>query len=401
MTRIVAERFQGVKPSPSMAAKARVEALRAQGRTIVDFTLGEPDFATPQHIVQAGVDALSLGHTKYTSSMGTPELRKAIADKLRRENGLTYSLNEIVVGCGAKHVIFNAFAASLEAGDEVIIPAPYWVSYPDMVTINAGQPVVISCSAQDGFKLRPEQLEASITPKTKWLVLNTPNNPTGAVYSASELDALINVLRGHKHVWIMTDEIYEHFIYGSAKHQTIVSLAPDLADRTLVINGMSKAFAMTGWRIGYGAGPEPLIKAINLLITQSTTCPSAISQHAAAVALNSPQDCVQDAAKLFEERRDLIVKLLNEVSGVKCPKPDGSFYVFPSVAGLIGKRTKEGSLMENDIDIMNYLLESGGVAAIDGTSYGAPNHLRISFATSTDLIVDGCTRIKNAALALS
>lgn len=401
MTRIVAERFQGIKPSPSMAAKARVEALRAQGRTIVDFTLGEPDFATPAHIVNAGIDALSLGHTKYTSSMGTPSLRKAIADKLKRENGLSYSLNEIVVGCGAKHVIFNAFAASLEAGDEVIIPAPYWVSYPDIVSINAGKPVIIPCTAQNDFKLKPEQLEASITPNTKWLVLNTPNNPTGAVYSENELRALIQVLRKHKHVWVMTDEIYEHFIYGAAQHQAIVSLAPDLADRSLVINGMSKAFAMTGWRIGYGAGPEPLIKAINLLITQSTTCPSGVSQHAATVALNSAQDCVRDAAKLFQERRDIIVKLLNEIPGVQCPLPDGSFYVFPSVSGLIGKKTKEGAVMKNDIDIMNYLLESGGIAAIDGTSYGAPNHLRISFATCTDLIVDGCTRIKKAALALS
>jgi len=401
MTDIVAVRFQGIKPSPSMAAKARVEALRAQGRTIVDFTLGEPDFATPAHIVKAGIDALNQGHTKYTSSMGTAALRKAIAGKLQKENGLTYTVSEIVVGSGAKHVIFNAFAASLEAGDEVIIPAPYWVSYPDMVSINGGKPVIISCSAQHGFKLKPEQLEASITPRTKWLVLNTPNNPTGAVYSESELRALSDVLQKYKHVWIMTDEIYEHFIYGTAQHQTIVSLAPDLAARSLVVNGMSKAFAMTGWRIGYGAGPEPLIKAINLLITQSTTCPSAMSQYAATVALNSAQDCVKEASKLFEERRDIMVKLLNEIPSVQCPQPDGSFYVFPSVSGWIGKKTKEGSVMKNDIDVMNYLLESAGVAAIDGTSYGAPNHLRISFATSTDLIVDGCTRIKNAALALS
>ncbi len=401
MTSIVAQRFQGIKPSPSMAAKARVEALRAQGRTIVDFTLGEPDFATPAHIVQAGAEALNSGQTKYTSSMGTPALRHAIADKLQRENGLTYGINQIVVGCGAKHVIFNAFAASLEPDDEVIIPAPYWVSYPDMVSINAGKPVIIPCPAENGFKLRPEQLEASITPKTRWLVLNTPNNPTGAVYSESELLALSSVLRKHQRVWIMTDEIYEHFIYGAAKHQTLVSLAPDLAERSLVINGMSKAFAMTGWRIGYGAGPEVLIKAINLLITQSTTCPSAMSQYAATVALNSAQDCVKQAATLFEQRRNLIVKLLNDIEGVQCPQPDGSFYVFPSVAGLVGKASKEGVVMKNDIDIMNYLLESGGVAAIDGTSYGAPDHLRISFATSTDLIIDGCSRIKNAALALS
>jgi aspartate aminotransferase len=401
MTSIVAERFQGIKPSPSMAAKARVEALRASGRTIVDFTLGEPDFATPAHIVSAGIEALRLGQTKYTSSMGTLDLRKSIAQKLKRENGLTYDLNQIVVGCGAKHVIFNAFSASLESGDEVIIPAPYWVSYPDMVSINGGLSVIVPCSEEQGFKLQPAQLEASITPRTKWLVLNTPNNPTGAVYSKDELLGLIEVLRRHPQVWLMTDEIYEHFIYGSAQHHAIVSLAPDLLSRSLVINGMSKAFAMTGWRIGYGAGPESLIKGINLLITQSTTCPSAMSQYAATQALNGSQECVREASKLFEQRRDVIVKLLNEIPGVKCPQPDGAFYVFPSVQGLIGKKNKDSEVMKNDIDIMNYLLETGGVAAIDGTSYGAPNHLRLSFATSTDLIIDGCTRIKNAALALS
>jgi aspartate aminotransferase len=401
MTGIVAERFQGVKPSPSMAAKARVETLRARGFTIVDFTLGEPDFATPTHIIDAGIEALKLGQTKYTSSMGTPALRKAIVDKLKRENDLTYDIDQIVVGCGAKQVIFNALCASIEVGDEVIIPAPYWVSYPDMVSINGGVPVIVPCSAQQGFKLRPEQLEASITPKTRWVILNTPNNPTGAVYSQSELNALIQVLRNHKRVWIMTDEIYEHFVYGSAQHQAIVSLAPDLAERSLVINGLSKAFAMTGWRVGYGAGPVKLIKAINLLITQSTTCPNAMSQYAATRALNGSQHCIQEASQLFEERRDLMVTQLNLIPGVQCPPPDGAFYVFPSVEGLVGKKTQEGLVMKDDLDIMNYLLEAAGVAAIDGTSYGAPNHLRLSFATTSDLIVDGCNRIRHAVLALT
>jgi len=401
MTGIVAERFQGIKPSPSMAAKARVETLRARGFTIVDFTLGEPDFATPTHIIDAGIEALKLGQTKYTSSMGTPALRKAIVDKLKRENDLTYDIDQIVVGCGAKQVIFNALCASIEVGDEVIIPAPYWVSYPDMVSINGGVPVIVPCSAQQGFKLRPEQLEASITPKTRWVILNTPNNPTGAVYSQSELNALIQVLRNHKRVWIMTDEIYEHFVYGSAQHQAIVSLAPDLAERSLVINGLSKAFAMTGWRVGYGAGPVKLIKAINLLITQSTTCPNAMSQYAATRALNGSQHCIQEASHLFEERRDLMVTQLNLIPGVQCPPPDGAFYVFPSVEGLVGKKTQEGLVMKDDLDIMNYLLEAAGVATIDGTSYGAPNHLRLSFATTSDLIVDGCNRIRHAVLALT
>jgi aspartate aminotransferase len=401
MTGIVAERFQGIKPSPSMAAKARVEALRARGFTIVDFTLGEPDFATPAHIIDAGIEALKLGQTKYTSSMGTPALRKAIVDKLKRENDLTYDIDQIVVGCGAKQVIFNALCASIEVGDEVIIPAPYWVSYPDMVSINGGVPVIVPCSAQQGFKLRPDQLEASITPLTRWVILNTPNNPTGAVYSQSELNALIQVLRKHKRVWIMTDEIYEHFVYGSAQHQAIVSLAPDLAERSLVINGLSKAFAMTGWRVGYGAGPVKLIKAINLLITQSTTCPNAMSQYAATRALNGSQQCIKEASQLFEERRDLMVTQLNLIPGVQCPPPDGAFYVFPSVEGLVEKKTQEGLMIKDDLDIMNYLLEAAGVATIDGTSYGAPNHLRLSFATTSDLIVDGCNRIRHAVLALT
>ena len=401
MTSIVAERFQGIKPSPSMAAKARVEALRARGFSIVDFTLGEPDFATPEHIIEAGIEALKLGQTKYTSSLGTPTLRKAIIAKLKRENGLTYDIQQIVVGCGAKHVIFNALCASLERGDEVVIPAPYWVSYPDMVSINGGIPVIVPCPAQQGFKLQPEQLEASITTKTRWVILNTPNNPTGAVYSESELNALIQVLRKHKHVWIMTDEIYEHFIYGSAQHRALVSLAPDLAERSLVINGMSKAFAMTGWRVGYGAGPEALIKAINLLMTQSTTCPNAMSQYAATQALNGSQACVKEASKLFEERRDLMVKRLNDIPGVYCPQPDGAFYAFPSIQGLVGKKTKEGLTMKDDLDLMNFLLETAGVAVIDGTSYGAPNHLRLSFATTADLIMDGCNRIQHAVFALT
>jgi len=401
MTGIVAERFQGIKPSPSMAAKARVEALRARGFTIVDFTLGEPDFATPAHIIDAGIEALKLGQTKYTSSMGTPALRKAIVDKLKRENDLTYDIDQIVVGCGAKQVIFNALCASIEVGDEVIIPAPYWVSYPDMVSINGGVPVIVPCSAQQGFKLRPDQLEASITPLTRWVILNTPNNPTGAVYSQSELNALIQVLRKHKRVWIMTDEIYEHFVYGSAQHQAIVSLAPDLAERSLVINGLSKAFAMTGWRVGYGAGPVKLIKAINLLITQSTTCPNAMSQYAATRALNGSQQCIKEASQLFEERRDLMVTQLNLIPGVQCPPPDGAFYVFPSVEGLVEKKTQEGLMIKDDLDIMNYLLEAAGVATIDGTSYGAPNHVRLSFATTSDLIVDGCNRIRHAVLALT
>ena len=401
MNTIVAARFGSVKPSPSLAAKARVDALRASGKTIVDFTLGEPDFPTPGHIVEAGVQALRHGETRYTNSAGTPALRAAIARKLLSENGLAYSAAQIVVGCGAKHIIYDAFSVSLEAGDEVVIPAPYWVSYPDMVAINGGVPVIVACPASAGFKLAPEQLEAAITPRTRWLVLNTPNNPTGAVYDRKELVALAEVLRRHPQVWIMTDEIYENFLYGTVKHYSLATLAPDLIDRILLINGMSKSYAMTGWRIGYGAGPEPLIKAINLLISQSTSCPSAVGQAAAIEALSASQQCVHDAVQEFQVRRDLIVSMLNAIPGVVCPEPGGAFYVFPSVEALLGKTTPPGKKLGDDVDVMNFLLEDAGVATVDGSSYGAPGYLRFSFATSTDNIRDGCHRIANAVSTLS
>ncbi len=400
MDSIVASRFSVIKPSPSMAAKARVDALRASGKSIIDFTLGEPDFDTPPHIVQAGIKALQLGQTRYTSSMGTPSLRAAIIQKLKNENGLTFTPNEVVVGVGAKHIIFTALMASLEPGDEVIIPAPYWVSYPDMVSINGGTPVIVYCPAASGFKLTPAQLEAAVTDKTRWLILNTPGNPTGAVYSADELSALGEVLRRHERVWLMSDEIYEHFVYGAARHVAPLAMAPYLSGRALVINGLSKAYAMTGWRLGYGAGPESLIKAINLVITQSTTCASAVSQFAGIEALTGPQACVEDVARAYQQRRDCIVSLLNAIPGIECLCPDGAFYVFPSVAGLLGKRAATGETLHSDIDVMNDMLDHG-VALIDGTSYGMAGHLRISFATSTDMIEEGCARIGQAVRALS
>lgn len=395
LNHFLADRLASVKPSPSMAAKARVEKLRAEGRTIIDFTIGEPDFATPEHIVQAGIAALNNGHTRYTASPGTPALRKAIAAKLLRENQLRFRTEEIIVGCGAKHIIFNAFAASLNPGDEVIVPAPYWVSYPDMVTVNGGVPVMVPCAAGDGFKLSVDKLAAAITPATKWLILNTPNNPTGAVYSAAELSALCAVLRQHPHVWIMTDEIYEHFVYDVA-HTSILNVGNDLACRALLVNGMSKAYAMTGWRIGYGAGPAPLIAAINLLLTQSTTCASAVSQEAAVVALESSQACVQEAAALFRSRRDRMVALLSAIPGMTCSMPDGAFYVFPGVDRLLGKTTPEGRVLTSDLEVMLYFLDAAGVATIDGGSYGMPGYLRMSFATSMAQLEDGCHHLKMA-----
>lgn len=396
MTSFLADRLDAVKPSPSMAAKARVDALRAAGRSIIDFTIGEPDFPTPPHIIEGGVLALHGGHTRYTASSGTPALRQAIANKLLRENGLRYQTDEIVVGCGAKHIIYNAFAATLNAGDEVIVPAPYWVSYPDMVSLHGGTPVIVPCGADTGFKLTAAGLEQAIGPRTRWLILNTPNNPTGAVYTRAELEALCAVLRGHPQVWVLTDEIYEHFVYDGAKHLSPLDVALDLKVRTLLVNGLSKAYAFTGWRVGYGAGPAQLIKAINLLLSQSTTCASAMSQAAAVVALDGPQDCVAEAAALFASRRDRMVQLLAAIPGVSCTPPDGAFYVFANVTGLYGLRTVDGRVTASDVDVAQLFLEQAGVATIDGASYGCPGHLRMSFATSVAQIEAGCAAMAAA-----
>jgi aspartate aminotransferase len=395
-----AHRLDSVKPSPSMAAKARVDALRAEGRSIIDFTIGEPDFPTPQHIVEAGIAALSAGHTRYTAATGTPALRRAIADKLQRENSLSYGVDQIVVGIGAKHIIYNAFAATLNEGDEVIIPTPFWVSYPDMVALNGGTPVIVGCDESSGFKLTAAALEKSITPRTRWLVLNTPNNPSGAVYTASELKALCEVLMRHPQVWVMTDEIYEHFVYAGAQHVSPLQVQPELADRTLVINGVSKAYAMTGWRLGYGAGPRPLMQALGLLITQSTTCATGVSQAAVVAALSGSQQCVAEGAALFAQRRERIVALVNAIDGIRCLAPDGAFYIFPSVQGLLGKSTPQGKQLANDVDVMMYFLEQAGVATIDGTSYGQPGYLRFSFATSLEQIEQGCAQLAAAVAAL-
>ncbi len=397
---LLATRLEPVKPSPSMAAKSHVDALRAAGRTIIDFTIGEPDFPTPPHVVAAGVAALQSGQTRYTGSAGIAPLRQAIAAKLARENGLAYTPDQVVVGVGAKHVIYNALAATLNDGDEVIVPAPYWVSYPDMVALHGGKPVIVPNDARSGFKLSPQALERAITPRTRWLILNSPNNPTGAVYGAAELKALGEVLLRHQHVWLMTDEIYEHFVYGGLKHESLVALVPELASRALVVNGMSKAYAMTGWRIGYGAGPQVLIKAMLLLLSQSTSCAPSMSQIAAVTALEGPQQCVAEARHTFEERRDRMVELLNDIRGIRCEAPDGAFYVFASVAGLLGTTTPAGKTLASDVDLMMYFTDVGGVATIDGSSYGSPAHLRLSFATSVDQIEAGCAALASAVQAL-
>ncbi|MFY0480921.1 aminotransferase class I/II-fold pyridoxal phosphate-dependent enzyme [Achromobacter marplatensis] len=399
-TLLLADRARAIKPSPSMAAKTRVDQLRAQGRDIVDFTVGEPDLPTPAHIVQAGIDALNSGDIRYTASTGAKPLLEAVRAKFQRENGLDYGLDELIVGVGAKQLIFTALAATVQAGDEVIIPAPYWVSYPDMVLVNDGTPVVLACPEADGFKLTPQALEAAITPRTKWVLLNTPSNPTGAMYGADELRALGEVLARHPHVWLMTDEIYEHLAYGQARHASPAAVVPALATRTLTINGVSKAYAMTGWRLGYAGGPKPLIKAMATLISQSTSCVSAISQSAARVALTADQSCVGEAAAVFHQRRDRIVALLNAVPGIRCPQPQGAFYVYPSVDGLLKKRTPAGRVLETDLDVVMYLLDEAGVAVLDGAAYGLSPYLRLSFATSMENIEEGCRRIHEACAAL-
>ncbi|RKR36154.1 pyridoxal phosphate-dependent aminotransferase [Paraburkholderia sp. BL17N1] len=394
------DRINRIKPSPSIAAKALVDKLRAEGRDIVDFTIGEPDLATPSHVIEAAVTALRDGDTKYTGSSGTPQLRKAIAEKLARDNGLDYSAENVVVGTGGKHIIFHALAVTLNHGDEVIIPAPFWVSYPDIVMVNEGIPVIVTGEASDGFKLSPQALEAAITPRTKWLILNSPNNPTGAVYTAEEFVAIGEVLERHPHVWLMSDEIYEHFVYGDARHVSPVQAIPGIKERCLVVNGASKGYCMTGFRIGFGAAPVPLIKAITKLITQTTTCPSSVSQAAAIAAFSESQDAPRQAGKIFEARGRLMAELLGGARGMAVEPPRGAFYLFPSVAGLLGKKTRAGSILQTDLDVVRYFSEEAGVATLDGTAYGVAPYLRLSFATSEDAIREGCRRIVQACAAL-
>ena len=384
-----------------MAAKALVDKLRADGRDIVDFTIGEPDLNTPDHIVEAAIAALRNGETKYTGSNGTPALRRAIAEKLARDNHLSFAPENVVVGSGGKHIIFHALAVTLNAGDEVIIHAPYWVSYPHMVVVNDGVPVIVQGSEADGFKLTPAALEAAITPRTKWLILNSPNNPTGAVYTAEELAALGAVLQRHPHVWVMSDEIYEHFAYGGARHVSALEAMPGVADRCLIVNGASKGYCMTGFRIGFGAGPVKLINAISKLISQTTTCPSAISQAAAIAAFLGTQEAPREAARVFAARGRLMAELLSRAQGVAVHAPRGAFYLYPSVAGLLGKTTPAGVVLDTDQDVVRYFIEAAGVATLDGSVYGVSPYLRLSFATSEQQIREGCRRIVEACAALS
>ena len=398
---VIAERLSRIKPSPTIAVSTKARELKDAGRDVIGLGAGEPDFDTPDNIKDAAIAAIRSGDTKYTAVDGTPALKEAIAAKFKRENGLDYAVGEITVGTGGKQVLYNAFQATLNAGDEVIIPAPYWVSYPDMVLLAEGEPVFVSCGANQNFKLQPEALEAAITPKTRWLVLNSPSNPTGAAYSREEMKALTDVLMRHPHVWVLTDDMYEHLVYDDFEFTTPAQVEPGLKDRTLTMNGVSKAYAMTGWRIGYAGGPQSLIKAIAKVQSQSTSNPSSVSQAAAVEALNGTQDFIAERAEVFKQRRDLVVSMLNDCPGLHCHKPEGAFYVYPSCAGCIGKKTPEGKVLETDEDFVTYLLESVGVAAVHGAAFGLSPHFRVSYATSTEALEEACKRIKQACEALS
>lgn len=394
------DELKSVKPSPSMQAKLQAEKMMAEGLTVYNFTIGEPDLPTPRHIIDGAIKALNEVQATYVSPMGITSLRQAIVDKLARENHVTYGLDDIIVGNGAKHIIYACFAVTLKPQDEVIIPAPYWVSYPDMVALNRGTPVCIVCDEQHEFKLTPAQLEAAITPKTKWLVLNSPSNPTGSVYSSEELQALAEVLRKYPQVMVMSDEIYEHFIYSGKPHVSLLNVAPDLKARIFLVNGLSKSFSFTGWRIGYGAGAVWLIKAINILFSQSTTCVNVIAQYAAVTAINGPQACVHETVATFAKRKAVIVKLINDIPGITCLDPAGAFYIYPNVTALLGKQTPDNNVLATDADIVAYLLREAHVAVMNGTPYGTPGYLRLSFASSLADIEAGLAAMKQAILKL-
>src|SRR6266496_843850 len=391
---LLADRLARVKPSPTMAITALATELKAAGRNVIALSQGEPDFDTPPNIREAGIAAIQRGETRYTVFDGRIELKQAICGKFKRENGLDYETGQITVSSGGKQVLYNALCATLSPGDEVVIPAPYWVSYPEMVLLCDGTPVPVACPQNNGFKLRPEDLDAAITPKTKWLILNSPSNPSGAAYTESDLKALAEVLLKHEHVWIMTDDMYEHLVYDDFVFTTPAQIEPRLYERTLTVNGVSKAYCMTGWRIGYAGGPAELIKAMATIQSQSTSNPSSISQWASVEALSGPQDFIPVNNKVFKERRDLVVSMLNQAKGIDCPRPQGAFYVYPSCAGTIGKASPSGKVIATDEDFVTELLENEGVAVVQGSAFGLGPAFRISYAAKTSDLEEACKRIQ-------
>lgn len=390
-----------IKPSPTIAVSQKARDLVAQGRDVIGLAAGEPDFPTPDNIKQAGLRAIERNETRYTAVEGIPELRRAIADKFRRENGLDYAPMQTLVSPGGKAIIFNAFMATLNPGDEVIIPAPYWVSYPDIVQLCGATPVIVETTPANGFRLSGAQLAQAITPRTKWLMLNAPSNPTGAAYTPAHLEELAQVLLGNSHVWILTDDMYEHILFDGFRFATLAAVEPKLYPRTLTMNGCSKAYSMTGWRIGYCAGPEPLIRAMSAIQSQSTTMATSVSQWAAVEALSGPQDFIPVRAASFARRRDLVVSMLNQARGLSCPRPEGAFYVYPSCAGTIGRVTPSGRRIDSDEAFATELLEAEGVAVVHGAAFGLSPYFRISYATSEQVLTEACTRIQRFCASLT
>ena len=396
----ISDALNRIQPSATIAISGKALAMQAEGQNVIGLAAGEPDFETPRNIKDAAIKAINDGKTRYTAVDGIPELKKAIVAKFKRENGLNYQVSQVSVGTGGKQVLFNALMATVNPGDEVIVPAPYWVSYPDIVMLSGGKPVIVQCSADKGFKLQAADLEKAITPKTKWLIMNSPSNPTGAAYSQADMKPITDVLLKHPHVWVLTDDMYEHLTYDDFKFVTPAEVEPKLYDRTLTMNGVSKAYCMTGWRIGYAAGPEVLIKAMGKLQSQSTSNPSSIAQWAAVEALNGPQDFIPAHNRIFKERRDLVVSMLNQAKGLHCAKPEGAFYVYPSCAGAIGKTAPSGKLIATDEDFVSELLAAEGVAAVHGAAFGTSPFFRISYATATTTLEDACQRIQRFCASL-
>ena len=398
MSDILSASLARIKPSPTLTVTARAAELRAAGRDVIGLGAGEPDFDTPEPIKQAAIAAIGRGDTKYTAVDGTPALKAAVADKFRRENGLEYGPAEIIVSSGGKQVLYNALVATLDPGDEVLIPAPWWVSYPDMVLLAGGTPRFVACPMAGGFKLTPQALDAAIGPRTKWLIFNSPSNPTGAAYSLEEMRALAEVLARHPRVHVMADDMYEHIVHDGFEFVSFAAAAPELFERTLTVNGVSKAYAMTGWRIGYAGGPKAIVRAMAKVQSQTTSNPCSISQAAATAALSGPQDFIAERCAVFAERRDLVVAMLDAVPGLICPTPQGAFYVYPSCAGLIGKRRPDdGRRLDSDLDVVTWFLDHVGVAAVHGEAFGLGPHFRVSYAASTDTLREACTRIAHAA----
>ena len=397
----ISDSLNRIKPSATMVITAKAAQLKREGKKVIGLSAGEPDFDTPDHVKVAAIDAIHKGYTKYTNVEGIPELRQAIIDKFKKDNGLSYSINDVIVGTGGKQILFNALVGSINKDDEVIIPAPYWVSYPDMTLLAGGKPVIISCNQETDFKLTAKELEQVITKKSKWLILNSPSNPTGSCYSRKELEEIADVVRKHKNLYVITDDIYEYIVYDNFEFFTFAQVAPDLKDRVLTVNGVSKSHCMTGWRIGYAVGPEILIKAMIKIQGQSTSNASSISQYAALAGISGSNDFLKPCLKAFDERRRFVVSKLNNIQGISCLLPKGAFYAYPNVSGLVGKKTNEGIILKNDTDIVEWLLETAEVAAVPGVAFGLEPFFRISYATSLDLLKEAMNRIEKAVLSLS